>query len=1081
MASDSQDVSHHKHRRSPSDDESLEHSKRHKHRHHHRHHRHRRHHRHSSSSGSKKHDEDKKDEVEERNGNGQKIREVQEEQVVVETVNLVVVDKTRADYDMEEGEIIEDEELYAGNVEIGNKIVSSDVESGEIAAMGAPIEFGNSDKKCATAEGSSGVRDDVNLKSKGIDGRKSDLLVNLTSDISDNKKTLSHMESNVNGDVGRSRSHGRSCPSSKGSDKQSGQSDTEGEEGSLELMEFDIDEPGKSKRSSYPYEISRQRIHDDACDKNSSKSAEHNGGRSHSQRIVREANSRNGQYHEGDGSPYDNGKADNDLDAVPPTKFHRHGSWDLLRDKEREISGNSRYTRREGRHYDLETWDREQEEKICRDMKRDKEEEHQRRDKDWEREKEHHKERGREREQERSREKVREKDRELHKDREKARERSRDVVRDRENDRERQRNRGRSLERDYERKQRDSSKASHRDKYNEREQEERERERERAGSRVRDRHLDREDNSGRDRHGYKIRDAESNRNSRYLKYDDHDGGSGDQERRRESKHRIHSEMDYHRSRGRERHDSEKDHGPRDDSRRGSESKLDRDEDNQEEYEERVELKLAEQEEEDLNRIKEESRRRREAILQKYKPQQLQQQGQPQLEDVAKVLDKAPMDSPFQSLASEDALPQNLEVKGDDQDAYTVDPSFSVGKSPLQNDASAVEKSSGARGLGEGTPKSERSTDMFCDDIFGDSPAGVRKLGKGDGLPVESSGLHDNWDDPEGYYSYRFGEVLDGRYEITAAHGKGVFSTVVRAKDLKAGSGDPDTVAVKIIRNNETMLKAGMEELVILKKLVGADPDNRRHCVRFLSSFKYRNHLCLVFESLDMNLREVLKKFGRNIGLKLTAVRAYAKQLFIALKHLRNCGVLHCDIKPDNMLVNDAKNVLKLCDFGNAMFAGKNEITPYLVSRFYRAPEIILGLPYDHPMDMWSVGCCLYELYTGKVLFPGPTNNDMLRLHMELKGPFPKKMLRKGAFTDQHFDQDLNFLATEEDPVTKKMIKRLIVNIKPKDIAAIIKGSPGDDPKMLANFKDLLDKIFVLDPDKRLTVSQALNHPFITGK
>ncbi|XP_049933247.1 uncharacterized protein LOC116252247 isoform X3 [Nymphaea colorata] len=67
----------------------------------------------------------------------------------------------------------------------------------------------------------------------------------------------------------------------------------------------------------------------------------------------------------------------------------------------------------------------------------------------------------------------------------------------------------------------------------------------------------------------------------------------------------------------------------------------------------------------------------------------------------------------------------------------------------------------------------------------------------------------------------------------------------------------------------------------------------------------------------------------------------------------------------------------------------------------------------------SVGCCLYELYTGKVLFPGPSNNDMLRLHMELKGPFHKKMLRKGAFTDHHFDRDLNFHATEEDPVTKK--------------------------------------------------------------
>nr|GME01143.1 serine/threonine-protein kinase prpf4B [Ipomoea batatas] len=261
-------------------------------------------------------------------------------------------------------------------------------------------------------------------------------------------------------------------------------------------------------------------------------------------------------------------------------------------------------------------------------------------------------------------------------------------------------------------------------------------------------------------------------------------------------------------------------------------------------------------------------------------------------------------------------------------------------------------------MGQGTPKSERSNDMFCDDIFGESPAAVHKTGKGDGLIIERSGLHDNWDDAEGYYSYRFGEVLDDRYEIIASHGKGVFSTVVRARDLKAKPGDPEEVAIKMIRNNGTMYKAGMEELVILKKLVGADPEDRRHCVRFLSSFKYRNHLCLVFESLHMNLREVLKKFGRNIGLKLTAVRTYAKQLFISLKHLKNCGVLHSDIKPDNMLVNEGKNVLKLCDFGNAMFAGKNEITPYLVSRFYRAPEIILGLPYDHPIDMWSVGCCL---------------------------------------------------------------------------------------------------------------------------
>ncbi|XP_057815623.2 uncharacterized protein LOC131029222 isoform X1 [Cryptomeria japonica] len=521
-----------------------------------------------------------------------------------------------------------------------------------------------------------------------------------------------------------------------------------------------------------------------------------------------------------------------------------------------------------------------------------------------------------------------------------------------------------------------------------------------------------------------------------------------------------------------------------------EKERNREEENQEEYQERVLLQLAEQEEDDVEKIKEESRKRRQAILEKYRQQNQQtmineEAGQGAGKDANRsTSDNFPETNTAATLIS---IRQSEQITGhadngqDGSDIFVPDSTFSVGKDSPQNGIQPAEKTLGTGALGEGSPKSEVAADMFSDDIFGESPAKIRKPARGDGLTVDTSGLHDNWDDAEGYYSYRIGEVLDGRYEIIAAHGKGVFSSVVRTKDLKAGKGEPEEIAIKIIRNNDTMYKAGQEELIILKKLAGADPEDKRHCVRFLSSFKYRNHLCLVFESLHMNLREVLKKFGRNIGLKLTAVRAYAKQLFIALKHLKNCGVLHCDIKPDNMLVNEAKNVLKLCDFGNAMFAGKNEITPYLVSRFYRAPEIILGLPYDHAMDMWSVGCCLFELYLGKVLFPGPTNNDMLRLHMELKGPFPKKMLRKGSFTDQHFDQDLNFHATEEDPVSKKTVKRLLVNIKPKDIGSLVQSSPGEDPKMLSNFKDLLERIFILDPDKRLTVSQALSHPFITGK
>ena len=134
-------------------------------------------------------------------------------------------------------------------------------------------------------------------------------------------------------------------------------------------------------------------------------------------------------------------------------------------------------------------------------------------------------------------------------------------------------------------------------------------------------------------------------------------------------------------------------------------------------------------------------------------------------------------------------------------------------------------------------------------------------------------------------------------------------------------------------------KSGLKELEFLRKLNEADPEDKFHCLRLLSNFYHKQHLCLVFEPLSMNLREVLKKYGKNVGLHITAVRSYTRQLFRALRLLKKCQILHADIKPDNILVNESKLVLKLCDFGSATDASDCEITEYLVSRFYRAPEI----------------------------------------------------------------------------------------------------------------------------------------------
>lgn len=181
-----------------------------------------------------------------------------------------------------------------------------------------------------------------------------------------------------------------------------------------------------------------------------------------------------------------------------------------------------------------------------------------------------------------------------------------------------------------------------------------------------------------------------------------------------------------------------------------------------------------------------------------------------------------------------------------------------------------------------------------------------------------------------------GENLKNQYSVYSHAGQGVFSNVVRARDLNNKNME---VVIKIIRNNHITHKSGVKELEYLRQLKEADPDDKFHCLRLFETFYHKQHLCIVLEPLSMNLREVLKKYGKNVGLHITAVRSYARQLFRALKLLKKCQILHADIKPDNILVNESKLVLKLCDFGSASDASECEITEYLVSRFYRAPEI----------------------------------------------------------------------------------------------------------------------------------------------
>ncbi|XP_043112719.1 serine/threonine-protein kinase PRP4 homolog [Puntigrus tetrazona] len=472
-------------------------------------------------------------------------------------------------------------------------------------------------------------------------------------------------------------------------------------------------------------------------------------------------------------------------------------------------------------------------------------------------------------------------------------------------------------------------------------------------------------------------------------------------------------------------------------------------------------------EEDEEALIEQRRLQRLAIVQKYKP----------VNEDSNMSGLSEHGSPQSSTHSRSPSPDDiLERVAADVKAYEQE-NLDTFEDNVKAKHSLVSQEKNGANL-----KKPAAPDMFTesDDMFAayfDS-ARLRATGIGKDFK-ENPSLRDNWTDAEGYYRVNIGEVLDKRYGVYGYTGQGVFSNVIRARDLARANQE---VAVKIIRNNEMMQKTGLKELEFLKKLNDADADDKFHCLRLFRHFYHKQHLCLVFEPLSMNLREVLRKYGKDVGLHIKAVRSYSQQLFLALKLLKRCNILHADIKPDNILVNESKTILKLCDFGSASHVADNDITPYLVSRFYRAPEIIIGKSYDYGIDMWSVGCTLYELYTGKILFPGKTNNHMLKLAMDLKGKLPNKMVRKGLFKDQHFDQNVNFLYTEVDKVTEREKITVMSTINPtKDLSVDMVGRqalPEDQRKKVFQLKDLLDQILMLDPAKRITINQALQHPFI---
>ena len=315
-----------------------------------------------------------------------------------------------------------------------------------------------------------------------------------------------------------------------------------------------------------------------------------------------------------------------------------------------------------------------------------------------------------------------------------------------------------------------------------------------------------------------------------------------------------------------------------------------------------------------------------------------------------------------------------------------------------------------------------------------------------------------FDDGNGNYQVNIGDQIQYRYEIMEVLGKGSFGIVVKAVDHKL----QETVAVKVIRNKKKYHQQGMVEVKVLKLLGERDAQDRMGVVRLKDCFLFRQHLCLVFELLSQSLFDCLRS-THFTGLSLNLIRRVAIQLIIALRYIRANRVIHCDLKPENVLLKQAnKSAVKVIDFGSACLETEKVYT-YIQSRFYRAPEIILGAPYTASIDMWSLGCLLAELHTGRPLFAGDSEHDQLMCMMEVPRVPPVEVLARSTRKKLFFDGE----AVKVVP-NRKGKRRIPGTVRLEDALR----SP--DP----SFTDFICQCLQWDSASRLCPDHALQHTWV---
>ncbi|ODV79827.1 kinase-like protein [Suhomyces tanzawaensis NRRL Y-17324] len=360
--------------------------------------------------------------------------------------------------------------------------------------------------------------------------------------------------------------------------------------------------------------------------------------------------------------------------------------------------------------------------------------------------------------------------------------------------------------------------------------------------------------------------------------------------------------------------------------------------------------------------------------------------------------------------------------------------------------------------------------------------------------------HDNEDSDYILYVNDILGTEEGRkYIVLDLLGSGTFGQVVKCQNLSNQS----VCAVKVIKSKPAYMNQSLTEVKLLEFL-NANSDGKSF-IRLLDTFMHKEHLCLVFELLASNLYELIKQ-NQFQGLNIKLVKLLTRQLLEAMSQLKGFQMIHCDLKPENILLcQPDKPDIKVIDFGSACFS-RQTIYTYIQSRFYRSPEVILGLPYTESIDMWSLGCIVGELFLGLPMFPGTSEYNQIWKIVDMLGYPPRHMIEVGrnslnffekapqttetkpSYQVKSFEQYVQFLAKTkgkeehlEQPnknyFKQRLLKDIIMNYKlpSKKMTNMMIEKECQERLLLIDF---LTKVLNLNPLERLTPQEALKHPFV---